>query len=113
MINEFDPTDSQATDAARAKEATALKDARLQEQEDLKFVMSHLQGRRLMWRLLSKAGVYRTSFSQNGLEMAFREGERNLGLFLQAEILGACPERHQQMLKESRDVRPGRSGSKR
>lgn len=104
----FDPLDRQANDAGRAQEADSQKSARFEELEDFKFVMSHQQGRRLMWRLLSKAGVYRTSFSQNGLEMAFREGQRNLGLFLQAEILDACPERHQQMVKESRDARPGR-----
>lgn len=113
MSNEFDPTDTQAAEAAQSKEADDHKSARVQEEEDLKFVMSHQQGRRLMWRLLSKAGVYRTSFSQNGLEMAFREGQRNLGLFLQAEILDACPDRHQQMLKESRDARPGNRSGKR
>lgn len=112
MSDEFDPTDKPANDAARVQDADMQKAARLEEQEDLKFVMSHQQGRRLMWRLLSKAGVYRTSFSQNGLEMAFREGQRNLGLFLQAEILDACPERHQQMVKESRDARPGRPGKR-
>lgn len=63
--------------------------------------MAHAQGRRIAWRLLEKAGIYRTSFNHSGSVMAFNEGKRDVGLFLLAELNDAAPGGYLKMLGES------------
>lgn len=70
--------------------------------EDVKWLMSSPRGRRLVWWLLGKSGVNRTSFNNSGSVMAFNEGQRNIGLMLQAEVLDASPDAYMTMLTEQR-----------
>jgi hypothetical protein len=102
-VSEYDPLDTAAQAAAKEKETEAQRLKREREVEDFKFLMSSVQGRRFVWRMLEKAGVFRSSFSLNGLQMAFSEGNRNLGLMLIGEIHEHCPERYHQMVKEQRE----------
>lgn len=61
--------------------------ARDRELADLRVVMASAEGRRFVWRLLGRCGVYRTSFDGTTSERThFKEGERNIGLWLNAEI---------------------------
>lgn len=78
----------------------ALK--RKREVEDLKWLVAHAQGRRIAWRLLEEAGVYRTSFNTNSMTMALNEGKRHLGLFLLAELTEAAPDAYLKMMQEHR-----------
>lgn len=71
--------------------------------EDVRWLMSSPRGRRLVWWLLSKSGVSRTSFNNSGSVMAFNEGQRNIGLMLQAEVLEASPDAYMTMLQEQRN----------
>ena len=84
--------------------ALAVKTANAQRThaEDLKWLMSSPRGRRITWWLLEKAGVNRTSFNNSGSVMAFNEGQRNMGLMLQAQVLDAAPDRYFEMLTEGR-----------
>lgn len=102
MSREFNPLDEQAQHAAAKNNETAQQLRRANEQDDFRYLMSLPQGRRFVWRLLERAGVFRSSFSMNGLEMAHNEGNRNTGLFVLAEIQELCPERFTQMLKEAK-----------
>lgn len=70
--------------------------------EDVKWLMSSPRGRRLAWWLLDKAGVNRTSFNNSGSAMAFNEGQRNIGLMLQAQIIEQSPDAYMTMLNEQR-----------
>lgn len=56
--------------------------------KDILFLMDSVQGRRFMWRLLSRCGVYRLSYTGNS-DTYFREGERNIGLWVLAELARA------------------------
>lgn len=67
---------------------------------DLKKVLSLVEGRRFIWRLLSDAGVFRSSFNANALAMSFSEGNRNLGLVVLNEILKVSPASFTQMQRE-------------
>lgn len=100
MSTTRDPTDlvGQEQDALHA-EAVEAK-ARQQEVDDLKWLMAHAQGRRIVWRLLDKTGIYRTSFNHSGSVMAFNEGKRDVGLFLLAEFDEADPGGFLKMLGE-------------
>lgn len=70
------------------------------EINDLKWLMSNKRGRRFIFRLLVRAGVWRLSFNTNALSMAFNEGARNEGLRLMALISQHCADRYSEMLKE-------------
>lgn len=77
-----------------------LAEARRKEVEDIKWLMAHKAGRRFMWRVLEKAGVYRSSFNNSGSITAFNEGQRNIGLMLVAEIQDVTPDQYLAMIKE-------------
>ena len=102
MARDIDPSDLIALDRAQAKAAEAQRLVRSVEVEDFKWLMGNKQGRRFVWRLLEKAGVFRTTFRLNN-EMAFLEGMRNMGLLLVADIHEICPEKYHIMVKEADD----------
>lgn len=69
-------------------------------EDDLNRLMADQSGRRFVWWLLTQTHVYATSFRQSG-EMAFLEGERNIGLKLINEIRQVCPEQNLTMEREA------------
>ena len=75
--------------------------AREREINDLKCVMASANGRRFMWRLLEKAGIYKSSMTGNS-QTFFLEGQRNIGLYLLAQINEHCLDEYVVMLSESR-----------
>ncbi|MFN7610835.1 MAG: endopeptidase [bacterium] len=93
----YEDTDEQS-EAHRQK----AENARKTFVEDVKWLMSSPRGRRLVWWLLSKSGINRTSFNNSGSVMAFNEGQRNIGLMLQGEVLEASPDAFMTMLEEQR-----------
>ena len=95
-----DPTDFQSQEREAKAEEVVARELRRKEVEDIKWLMAHPQGRRIVCRLLEEAGVNRTSFNHSGSLMAFNEGKRHLGLFLTAEVLQAAPEGYFKLLKE-------------
>lgn len=62
--------------------------------------MTSKRGRRIVWRLLEEAGVFRISFNPNAMQMAFNEGNRNYGNKLLASIHALCPELYPVMVRE-------------
>ena len=75
---------------------------RAQEQaDDLRWFLSGPRGRRIAWRWLETAGVFRTSFNTDALAMAFAEGQRNAGLRLMDQVLAVRPDAYTQMVKEN------------
>lgn len=96
----FDLEAEQAA-ADQATEAAELR--QLIDDTDIEWLMSLQQGRRVVWRLLSLAGVYRSSFhGEETHATAFAEGARNLGLQLINEIQRLCPEQYGLMFKEQK-----------
>ena len=96
-----DPIDMQEQEAARRDEQQRIRVQRLQEEEDLKWLMGTKRGRRIMHRQLERAGVWQLSFNTNAMTMAFNEGRRNEGLALTNKLMAACPEQWAQMMKEN------------
>jgi len=101
-MSEFDPLDLTGQAKAKVLSEDEARIARQIELDDFKFVMDDKRGRRLVWRLLEKTGVFRSSFTGNS-ETFFREGARNVGLMLMGLIHEACPEKYTLMLKEQRE----------
>lgn len=86
---------------APAEKASQAQLAAQTEIDDLHWLMGDVRGRRFMWRLLKRSGIYRTSYTGEALSMAFKEGERNVGLGLVDEILKHCPKRLSEMQTEA------------
>jgi hypothetical protein len=87
------------------KKALAELEAKVKAEQwadDLKWLMAHPQGRRIVWRLLEEAGVYRATFHESHAVMALNEGQRRMGLFLVMEINQVCPDRYDEMKHEQR-----------
>lgn len=78
--------------------------------DDFKWLMRNERGRRLMFWLLSRAGVFRTTFEEAptraeymALAMAHAEGRKDLGYRLMAQIDRFCPEQYLRMMKENKN----------
>lgn len=89
--------------AGRAEVAEKRKRDARDEVDELLWLMSDAKGRRFMWRLLSKAGVYRSTYVQGSFDgTAFQEGKRSAGLELMTLVLQHCPGRFTEMQKEAK-----------
>lgn len=96
------PVVKNAADKNQVKEAEGkVKRTRERELNDVRMVLSTLQGRRFVWRYLSECGVFRTSFTGNS-QTFFNEGERNIGLKILADVNEAAPEAYLTMMNESK-----------
>lgn len=100
-MSNYDPTDIHSQERAKADKAYRDKMERDSEVDDLKWLMSSKRGRRIVWRQLDRAGVFRSSFNTNAMTMAFAEGNRNEGLRTIAMITEHCPDRYMNMVKEN------------
>lgn len=104
MSHSQDPTDLRAQEAAKAEQAERAAQAQREEVEDLKWWLSSPRGRRMAYKQLVQAGVFRSSFNVNAAQMAFSEGLRNQGLRLLNDINAYAPDRYVQMMKENTNV---------
>lgn len=96
----YDPTDIRSQEQVQSDKETRLKLAKEVEEADLKWLMSSKRGRRIVWRFLDRAGVFRPTFNTNAMQMSFAEGNRNAGLYILTQIHALCPELYPQMVKE-------------
>jgi hypothetical protein len=102
MAGGYDPFDlvGQEEDEQRRKDEAELK--AMNAESDFKWLMSHAKGRRIVWSLLEKAHVFQSSYTGDNTTF-FREGERNIGLFLMAQINEFCPDLYVQMVLEQNE----------
>lgn len=100
---DYDPHDLPGQAAALKTREQQDKLAAQTDVDDTKWLMSTKRGRRVLWRVLDRAGVFRLSFNTNAMAMAFAEGCKNEGLRTLALIQQASPELYPIMLKEARE----------
>lgn len=79
-----------AEEAQVSKRKTKASLRREKEVEQLKMLLASSDGRAVLWRVLSQAGVYRVSFDGT-VHTYFKEGKRAVGLWLLDEIFEADP----------------------
>jgi hypothetical protein len=82
-----------------AKEETAIEKARARDDLARKNELAELQEillddkvRKFLWRMLAKAGMYRTHFNPNAAIMGHNTGLADMGTMILNEILEANPE---------------------
>lgn len=106
-----DPTDLAGQEAAREEAETRKRLAGETEELDVKWLMGSKRGRRIVWRLLEQAGVFRLSFDENPMKMAFNEGNRNFGNRTLSQIHDFCNELYPVMVKENTHGNPRNDGN--
>ena len=102
-MSDYDPTDTQSQERDRQAAEQRSKRAKDSEAADLKWLMGSKRGRRIMWRDLDQAGLFRLSFNTNAMQMAFAEGNKNIGLRKLALIHTLCPELYPVMVREAKE----------
>lgn len=102
MQPDYDPLDQSAQDKQRKADAVREQLRTKTDEDDVKWLMSSERGRRILWRILERAGVFRPSFNTNSMSMAFSEGCKNEGFRTLALIHIAAPDLYPVMLKEAR-----------
>lgn len=86
-----------AGDRAHVSERQKKRRLRAEQADaDLLWLMNQREGRRFMWRLLQSCHLYETSFTGTSATF-FREGERNVGLQVLADITRLCPDLYARM----------------
>lgn len=93
----YNAADEEVVKTRKRKEESV----RDRELHDMRTVMASLEGRRFIWRLLDRAGVFRTSFTGNSTTF-FNEGQRNMGLIVLADVHEACADAYIQMMTEAK-----------
>jgi hypothetical protein len=97
-----DPLDLVGHDLQQHEHDRLQRAALAQMRDDVRWLMAHAQGRRIVWRYLSAAGVYRTTFvAGDGLASAFNEGRRAMGLMLLDDVMTHAPAAHAKMVEEA------------
>lgn len=97
-----DPTDLRAQENEISADEKRIELKQRREIEDLKWLLAHRQGRRIVWKQLGEAGVFRSVFNHSGSVMAFNEGQRAQGLKLLASIMEHAPDAFTLMQKEAK-----------
>lgn len=110
-MSTFDPTDLAGQERDKAEQKAKNRLVQEVEAEDLKWLMASKRGRRIVWRLLEEAGVFRISFNTNAMAMAFAEGNRNYGNKLLNSIHLLCPELYPVMVREVKNGRNDGNGN--
>ena len=101
----YDPLDTRSQERAKSDKDTKSKLVSDTEDADLKWLMGSKRGRRIIWRLLDQAGVFRLSFNTNAMQMAFAEGNRNFGNRTLSLLQQHAPELYLTMVKENANER--------
>ncbi len=98
-------TDRGVDSPDRSEKAAQAQLLAMAEIEDFIWLMSDKRGRRIVWRLLGEAGVFKTSYQpgMDAMQTAFNEGGRNQGVKLMAWITQHCPDRFSEMQKEAQN----------
>ena len=99
MAKEYDTSDPSAV----GERTTKAKAADLARIEGLRHLMDNPNGRRWMWELLSRCGLFRLSFDRDSHATAFNEGSRNIGLPILADLQNRMMPLYTIMINESSD----------
>lgn len=67
---------------------------------DIRKVLSEPEGRRFYWRVLSKCGVFHSSWTGDTNQTLVNEGKRAVGIVFLDDLLEASPSTFAQMQRE-------------
>lgn len=81
--------------------------ARKLKEENLKAAYRSMlgseQGRTVLWHILESCGIYSSTMPTDSLTMAFRNGQRNVGLVIVSSLENATPAGYAKLLQLVRE----------
>ena len=80
-----------------------VKRGRERELNDLRTVLSTVQGRRVLWRLMSQCRTFNSIYEQSA-RIHYNAGQQDIGHFLMAEIAAASEESLFTIMKENKET---------
>ena len=86
----------------RAAEKQAVRADR-ERQVTIRSVMDTKSGRLWFFDLLTSCHIFDSSFAMEAIAMAFKEGERNIGLQILRDLMRACPDMYVLMMREANE----------
>lgn len=104
-LSDHDPFDLAEQELRDDIRRVASKLSSENDDADFVWLMSGPRGRRIVRRLLERAGVFRTSFHPNTMEMSRQEGAKQTGYWILSQIDRLCPGEYTTMMQEHRDGR--------
>lgn len=106
MINDENIGDKYDSGNRRHVERAAktAKSARRERDQALCWLMADRRGRLLIWDMLTKAGVFRSSMAPTPELTAFNEGRRDGGLALLVDLMRLCPDAYVRMQAEAQPL---------
>ena len=104
-LSDHDPFDLEEQDTRDDIRRVASKLSGETDDADFVWLMSGPRGRRIVRRLLGRAGVFRTSFHPNTMEMSRQEGAKQTGYWILSQIDRLCPGEYTTMMQEHKDGR--------
>ncbi len=97
------------TNAASEKSIREAKKAQKRDQDNeaivIRQLMSTPQGRRWVWLFLEDTRMFHEAGSLEGNVLAYREGQRNIGLKFFAKVTSHAPAQYLQMTSENSGVK--------
>jgi len=104
-VSEHDPFDLEEQELRGDLRRVASRLSSENDDADFVWLMSGPRGRRIVRRLLDRAGVWRTSFHPNTMEMSRQEGAKQTGYWILAQIDRLCPSEYTTMMQEHKHGR--------
>ena len=105
----LDSDEQAAQEALRAEQQRKRQEREL---GDIRWLMGHKEGRRIMSRLLYDVCKINSSTFRPNSEMPFLEGQRNVGLIFLADTQEVALEDFNKMLLEQKELREHERASK-
>lgn len=101
----IDPTNIHAIQDHENDQRHLSAQQRKEDERVWAWLMSGPQGRRVVYTLLERCGVYQNSYTGEIAGTSFNEGRRSVGLELMTKVIAASPENYMTMLGEQLDDR--------
>lgn len=98
-------SENEVLDTGDEKQVTTRKNKnkskRDREENELRDILKTYGGRAYIWRILSRCGVFRLSFTGDPNSTFFKEGQRDIGLHLLSEVMEIDSSAFQKMQQEA------------
>ena len=102
MQDDLDPRrEAERQDARKLNE----REQRAAEIAEIAWLMDAATGRKIVFAMLTQAGVFRSSFAGDPYTTAFNEGQRNIGLWLLSRVQNFTPAQYAIMIEEQKNGR--------
>lgn len=92
---------NELTEAEQAQLADEQRKYEATLSDDFRGIMQTVGGRRFVWSMLVEFGAFRELFDESHALMAYKEGRRQVGLYLIHKINVDCPDQYRVMTDEN------------